>query len=471
MKKKFLKTMLAASTLLLSSVPVFAADDINLDNNSPSTSQGTVIDLNIESEATVKIPKNVSFNINAQNNNAKFNETTNCYEYYITVSASGDVLDSESVFVGIDDASLVFTNKSNPSDYFTGDIFYHNEADGSSYDTSNVEGVWDKTVLEDTVEANRQKTLVVAVPSDVVVSSGNYQTTVNFNINKGIESSALSSWSTMYKYKLVGNGDAVILGFADNVEQSEITSMETMVIPKKIKTSSGVYAPVVGIEAGAFKGNTHIKTLKIPADCALSVYTSGGDGDAYADFDGNTRCDFAVWTRNSRRESSTFGDPSVSKRLDSYINSYKSTAGADGTTYLWRELVDTASNKNSSVGAFEGCTNLEKVIISGSVSQISRNTFKGCTKLASIGIPASCKWVGAGAFIGCPNLNVTATDKTKFATWIHYITTSTASPATTSAAIFASTLETMYDTDYTTDILDKNLTGIVFDSGVHKVQK
>lgn len=462
MKKKFLKTMLAASTLLLSSVPVFAADDINLDNNSPSTSQGTVIDLNIESEATVKIPKNVSFNINAQNNNAKFNEATNCYEYYITISASGNVMDAESVFVGIDDASLVFTNKTNPNDYFTGDIFYHNEADDSSYDLTNVEGVWDKTVLEDTVEANRQKTLVVAVPSDVVVSSGNYQTTVNFNINKGIESSALSSWSTMYKYELVGNGDAVILGFADNVEQSEITSMETMVIPKKIKTSSGVYAPVVGIEAGAFKDNTHIKTLKIPADCALSVYTSGGDGDTTGD------CD--VWTSKADVSRPTWGSPYVSSGLTAYTNSYKATPSADGTTtYTWRERVYADMTK--AVGAFEGCTNLEKVIISGNVNQISRNTFKGCTKLASIGIPESCTWVGAGAFIGCPNLNVTATDKTKFAKFIHYTVANSGTVSSPSNPIFASTSETKYDTDYTTNILDSKLTGIVFDTGIHKVQK
>ena len=455
MKKKFFKTMLAASTLLLSSVPVFAADDINLNNDSPSTSQGTVIDLNIESEATVKIPKNVAFNINAQNNNAKFNETTNCYEYYITVSASGNVLDSESVFVGIDDASLVFTNKTNPSDYFTGDIFYHNEADGASYDTSNLEGVWSKTVLEDTVEANRQKQLVVAVPSDVVLNSGYYQTTVNFNVNKGVESSALSSWSTMYKYKLVGNGDAVILGFADNAEQSEINSMETMVIPKKIKTASGVYAPVVGIEAGAFKGNTHIKTLKIPADCALSVYTSGEEGDKTSGW-------------------STAASGNNSSRIASYANSYKATPNTNGTTtYIWRE--GTSSTKIIKdikvVGAFEGCTNLEKVIISGNVSQISRNTFKNCTKLASIGIPASCKWVGVGAFIGCPSLNITATSNTKFAKFVHFTAGSYNSYAETDKVFFASTSETTIKGDYTTNIFDSELTGIVFDTGIHKVQK
>lgn len=459
MKKKFFKTMLAASTLLLSSVPVFAVDDINLDNNSPSTSQGTVIDLNIESEATVKIPKNVAFNINAQNNNAKFNETTNCYEYYITVSASGNVLDSESVFVGIDDASLVFTNKTNPNDYFTGDIFYHNETDGASYDTSNLEGIWSKTVLEDTVEANRQKQLVVAVPSDVVLNSGYYQTTVNFNVNKGVESSALSSWSTMYKYKLVGNGDAVILGFADNVEQSEINSMETMVIPKKIKTASGVYATVVGIEAGAFKGNTHIKTLKIPADCALSVYTSGGDGsEDYSTYHG-------VWVRSSE---------GMDERLISYAYSYNTVSNTDSTTtYTWREKVDSKKSVKdmTAIGAFEGCTNLEKVIISGKVSQISRNTFKGCTKLASIEIPESCKWVGAGAFLGCPNLNVTATDKTKFANWVHWTYESYSTPKDADVDLFASTAVSTRSVDFTKDILDKKLTGIVFETGINKIKK
>lgn len=457
MKNKFLLSFLLGATTLMSTLPVTAADDVNLDNNTPAVSQGTTVDLNIESEATVKIPKNISFNINSADNNATFNENTNCYEYYLTISASGKVMDAESVFVDIDDSSLVFTNKTNSKDYFTGDIFYHNKVDDSSYDLTNLEGVWNKTLLEDVEENNRQKTLVIAIPSEVVTNSGNYQTTVNFNINKGTESSAVSSWATMYNYKLVGNGDAVILGFADSVEQADIAAMETMVIPKKIKTSSGVYAPVVGVETGAFKDNTYIKTVKIPADCALSVYTSGGDGDAKSDYD--------VWTSSSSVQ--TGFSSIVRNSLTAYTNSYKSTINTDGTTYSWREFVGDSTNKNSSVGAFEGCTNLEKVIFSGNVSQINRNTFKNCTKLASVEIPASCKWVGAGAFIGCPSLNVTATSNTKFAKFVHYITTSNGGTPLNHTA-FATTSETTYENDCTTNILDASLTGVVFSSGVSR---
>lgn len=461
-KKKFLSGLFAVmSVMALGTSTLYAAEDtVDLDNSNPAAQQGTTIDLNIESEATVKIPKNISFNINAGNNDARFNETTNCYEYYMTVSASGNVMDAESVFIDLEESSLIFVNKNNPNDYIMGDIFYHNVEDDSSYDLNNLEGVWNKTLLEDIEETNRQKTLVITIPSEVVIASGQYQATVNFNVNKGTEPSAIGSWSTIYKYRLVGNGDAVILGFADSVDDAKKQELETLIIPKKIKTSAGVYAPVVGVEAGAFKDNTYVKTLKIPADCALSVTTSAGDGSTSITTDR-----VYVFGANSSWGSTGF----VQRDMGAYYQGYKSTISDTGTTYEWRDPIYPKSTKNNALGSFMGCTNLDKVYLTGNINTIGKNTFKNCTNLKSIEIPASCKWVGAGAFIGCPNLNIVAKgNTTKYATFVEYITNSyDYEPSISVAYNCLCTVDESY-INPTTNILDSALTGIVFDSGISR---
>ena len=468
MKRKFLSMLLAGiSVMTLSTSTLFAAEDtVDLNNTTPAVQQGTTIDLNIESEATVKIPKNISFNINAGDNNARFNETTNCYEYYMTVSASGNVMDAESVFVDLEESNLIFINRNNPNDYFTGDIFYHNEEDDSSYDLNNLEGVWNKTLLEDVEETNRQKTLVIAIPSEVVIASGQYQATVNFNVNKGTEPSALGSWSTLYNYRLVGNGDAVILGFNNDVTEEEIAAIETLVIPKKIKTAAGVYAPVVGVEAGAFKDNTYVKTLKIPADCALSVVTSAGDGStkytSASQSDGGT----FVWTSESSTYVSSSYKASSSNVIEVYNEGFQSTIGEGTTTYEWRDTVYPTTNKTNALGAFEGCGNLSKIYLIGNIDMIGRNTFKNCTNISTIEIPNSCQYIGAGAFIGCPSLNIIVKSNTiKFPTTYHRLTTHNGFDIE-SEPKYCSIYKAGYD--LTTNLFDSALTGIVFDSGISR---
>ena len=441
-------------------ITTFCADDTTLNNDIPASNQETNINLSIVSEATVSIPKNISFNINADTNSATFNETTNCYEYYVTVSAAGDVMSAESVFIGLDESTVIFVDKDNPSNYFCGDIFYHNVENDSSYDATNLEESWSKDLLANEDSAVREKTLVITVPAEVVVASGNYSASVNFGFSKGVESSAFGNWATTFSYKLVGNGDAVITGYAENVTQEMIDSYETLVIPKKIKTASGVMAKVVGVEAGAFKNNTQIKTLKVSADCALSVVTSAGDGDI--SIYNSTSPNYIVGSLTSWNNNG-----SAYRGLNGYKQGFKSTISDAGTTYIWRDTVYPAATRYNAEGSFVGCTNLSKVYLIGNIEMIGRNTFKNCTKLSTIEIPASCKWVGAGAFIGCPNLNITAKgNTTKYPTFVEYIATKWGDAATISVAYVHPYSEAEANT--TTNILNSALTGIVFDSGVSK---
>ena len=55
-------------------------------------------------------------------------------------------------------------------------------------------------------------------------------------------------------------------------------------------------------------------------------------------------------------------------------------------------------------GLFDGCTALESVQLSTSLTEIGRTAFWGCTSLESIEIPSSVKSIGSGAFASCTNL-------------------------------------------------------------------
>ncbi len=75
-------------------------------------------------------------------------------------------------------------------------------------------------------------------------------------------------------------------------------------------------------------------------------------------------------------------------------------AGKTDTLYT---IPDTVTQIYGS--AFQGCTNLESIVISDNVTQIYSYTFRDCTNLTSITIPDSVKSIGEFAFYGCTNLS------------------------------------------------------------------
>lgn len=245
-----------------------------------------------------------------------------------------------------------------------------------------------------------------------------------------------------------------------------INSYETLVIPKKIKTASGVMAKVVGVEAGAFKDNTQIKTLKVSADCALSVVTSAGDGSTKYTSASQSNGGTFVWTSESSTYVSSSYNASSRNVIEVYNEGFQSTIGEGTTTYEWRDTVYPTTNKTNALGAFEGCVNLSKIYLTGNIEMIGRNTFKNCTNIGMVEIPNSCQYIGAGAFIGCPSLNIiTKSNTIKFPTKYHGLTTHHGSNIE-SEPKYCSIYKAGYD--LTTNLFNSALTGIVFDSGVSK---
>ena len=54
--------------------------------------------------------------------------------------------------------------------------------------------------------------------------------------------------------------------------------------------------------------------------------------------------------------------------------------------------------------AFDGCTNLESVVLSEGVTSIGSYAFQGCQSLRSLSIPDSVTSYGSGMILGCTGL-------------------------------------------------------------------
>lgn len=66
------------------------------------------------------------------------------------------------------------------------------------------------------------------------------------------------------------------------------------------------------------------------------------------------------------------------------------------------------------IGAFKGCSMLERVEFSSSVISIDKRSFKDCTSLTQIVIPSSVNSIGSYAFSGCSKLKTIVINSTSF---------------------------------------------------------
>lgn len=64
-------------------------------------------------------------------------------------------------------------------------------------------------------------------------------------------------------------------------------------------------------------------------------------------------------------------------------------------------------------GAFDGCFELESVVLPNCVIDIYHEAFYGCESLKSIIIPQSVKFIGNAAFSGCKSLDYIVYEGTK----------------------------------------------------------
>lgn len=74
----------------------------------------------------------------------------------------------------------------------------------------------------------------------------------------------------------------------------------------------------------------------------------------------------------------------------------------DYTTYYENDF--TYSHYPPYYPVFDGCTNLEKVVLGDNMTKIGAYMFFGCTGLTSVTIPGSVKNLGRGAFMNCSRL-------------------------------------------------------------------
>ena len=67
----------------------------------------------------------------------------------------------------------------------------------------------------------------------------------------------------------------------------------------------------------------------------------------------------------------------------------------------------------SALNMFNGCTNLQEVVIGSGFDRTSERMFYNCTSLTSITLPASITAINAWTFTGCTNLTTVILERTE----------------------------------------------------------
>lgn len=83
-------------------------------------------------------------------------------------------------------------------------------------------------------------------------------------------------------------------------------------------------------------------------------------------------------------------------------NGMFSASNRDTSGIVMVEMSETVESIGNQ--AFEGCKNLQKVVMKGDVESIGSKAFRGCESLTEIQIPGSVKTIGIRAFEDCRNL-------------------------------------------------------------------
>lgn len=146
--------------------------------------------------------------------------------------------------------------------------------------------------------------------------------------------------------------------------------------------------PVVAISGKAFRNNTKITSVEIPASVVGIGYTA---------------------TTYSTRSCSSVDDLEESEEIEIEVPSREELLDRffgggtfEGCTALTRvtfaqgsALVGIGSN------AFKNCSSLSEIVFPASLIEIKSNAFEGCVSLSAIALPTSLQNLGDGAFEGC----------------------------------------------------------------------
>lgn len=123
--------------------------------------------------------------------------------------------------------------------------------------------------------------------------------------------------------------------------------------------------------------------------------------------------EFFVYSDNTRVTGTMydydyFSDASISKltyRVEQdehkcYVSGYETMTGKVVVPNYYEEYPVVGID----VGAFEGCTQLQKIDVGGRTQTIGDNAFKNCTALESVCMPSALEVIGYDAFAGCSSL-------------------------------------------------------------------
>ena len=215
------------------------------------------------------------------------------------------------------------------------------------------------------------------------------------------------------KYKLrfdsQGNSVAEVCGYADNINES-------IVIPKTIATSNGVFS-VGGLGAGCFSGCTSLKNVDIQAEvskitiafteCTSLVSVKLPEGlTAIQGTFRECRNLTSVVIPNSVTEigSLTFSGCSslTSINLPEGLKTIGIFTFEDCSKLTSINLPDGLTTIGSE--AFKNCSSLASINLPEGVTKIEDSTFEGCSSLASINLPDGLTTIGKSAFRGCHSL-------------------------------------------------------------------
>ncbi|MCM1401584.1 MAG: leucine-rich repeat domain-containing protein [Bacteroides sp.] len=165
-------------------------------------------------------------------------------------------------------------------------------------------------------------------------------------------------------------------------------------IPTSV-TAAGTTYKVTAVSTGAFKNNTSITSLLVPA---------GIDTVATEAFNGCSALTLVEISAAKVIGSMAFR--SCSSLTDVRMGAGSITAG-DYLFFDCPSLVTVTLPQGwTSVpkGCFSGCRSLESVEFSGSITNIADEAFNNCTSLVAVTLPESTRTLGRKAFYGCTEL-------------------------------------------------------------------
>ena len=166
---------------------------------------------------------------------------------------------------------------------------------------------------------------------------------------------------------------------------AECESLEEVVLPNTITS----------IPNKAFYICKNLK--KITAPGVTSIGTSAFQGDENLEeieFSGAVTVSNYSFTNCKKITTQTYNSMNVTG-ANTY--SFMGCTGLTGTIQV---------NFVPGLGTFSKCTNIEKAILTGTMSYVSMELFEGCTKLAEVEIPSTVTQISSKAFSNCTSLTV-----------------------------------------------------------------